>query len=310
MNRADTARAVAPARTAATERTARAATPARAALAGNPSDGYGGAVLAVTLDEWQAEVGIEPAERLEVTPPSDLVAAAAERFAREVHPGACRTAIRWRTTIPRGVGLGGSSAIVIATVRALAGLLKVTIDPAALADFALAVETEELGIAAGLQDRVAQAYGGLTFMEFAEPRHYESLDPALLPELLIAWRADAAADSGGVHGSLRERHALGEAAVLGAIEELAHAARAAREALLAEDRAAFAATLDRSFELRRAMMELDPRCVEMVDAARAAGAASNYTGSGGAIVAVARDGAGLAPARERLERLGCKTAGA
>ncbi len=88
---------------------------------------------------------------------------------------------------------------------------------------ALAVETDELGIAAGLQDRVTQAHGGLMFMDFspsAGAHAYERLDPALLPPLLIAWRADAGGDSGAVHAPLRERHARGEPVVVDALQEL------------------------------------------------------------------------------------------
>jgi len=44
---------------------------------------------------------------------------------------------------------------------------------------ALAVETEDLGIAAGLQDRVAQAYQGLVFMDFERGRNAR-LDASLL----------------------------------------------------------------------------------------------------------------------------------
>jgi hypothetical protein len=85
---------------------------------------------------------------------------------------------------------------VIATLRALGQLHQVDLRPAALAAFALAVETEDLGIAAGPQDRVAQAYGGVTYMEFAAPPRYESL-PGRLPPLLIAWRATAAGGACG-----------------------------------------------------------------------------------------------------------------
>ena len=47
--------------------------------------------------------------------------------------------------------------------------------------------------------------------------------------------------------------------------------------------------MDRSFDLRARMMPLDSRHVAMIDCARGAGAAANYTGSGGAIVAVCVD---------------------
>ena len=56
----------------------------------------------------------------------------------------------------------------------------------------------------------------------------------------------------------------------------------------------FAACVDGTFDVRGRMMALDPLCVEMIEAARGAGASANYTGSGGAIVAVCRDEAGTA----------------
>src|SRR5437660_886870 len=129
--------------------------PARAALAGNPSDGYGGAVLALALPGFGATARASPATETTVTPPSEPVAATVRRLARR-HPRAPAAAVTWQTSIPRGVGLGGSSAIVIATLRALGGLQEAVMPDADLAEVALAVETEELGIAAGLQDRVAQ----------------------------------------------------------------------------------------------------------------------------------------------------------
>ena len=88
--------------------------PARAALAGNPSDGYGGAVLAVAVPEYRARAVAARATKLTVDPPSRLVRATVRRFAQAIEPAARDTAIRWTTSIPRAVGLGGSSAIVIA----------------------------------------------------------------------------------------------------------------------------------------------------------------------------------------------------
>ncbi len=140
----------------------RGAAAARAALAGNPSDGYGGAVLAVTVPALRAEAVARHCAASGVQPGNLLVEATIRRFARELASRADATGVTWRTTIPRGVGLGGSSAIVIATIRALCQLHGVALTATELAGFALAVETDELGIAAGLQDRVAQSYDGLT----------------------------------------------------------------------------------------------------------------------------------------------------
>jgi glucuronokinase len=92
------------------------------------------------------------------------------------------------------------------------------------------------------------------------------------------------------------------------MEQLAGAARTAREALLAGDLERFAGCVDRSFDARAQMLELDPRCVEMVMAARNEGAAANYTGSGGAIVAVCRDSLHAAEVARAVERTACRAA--
>jgi glucuronokinase len=270
----------------------------RAALAGNPSDGYGGAVLAVCVPELVAHAEAGPAARGLSEPHSDLVEAAVARFGL----GAC--AVRWTTTVPREVGLAGSSAIVTATVRALCVLHGRELAPAELAELVLAVEVEDLGIAAGPQDRYAQAHEGLVLMDFAGARpRVERLDPGLLPALYLAWRPDAAETSHAVHGGLRARAA--EPRLRAGMARLADHARAAAGALRIGDHGAFARALDGSFDERAALMELDPRHVAMVQAARGAGASANYAGSGGAIVGTLPVG-GFEPVAGALRALGCE----
>jgi glucuronokinase len=292
----------------------RGAACARAALAGNPSDGYGGAVLAFTFSQRRALATATMAPRLSSEPRSELVEATVRRFARDLHPAAVETAVEWTTDIPRGVGLGGSSAIVIATLNALCDLYQVTPGPRRLAALALAVEAEDLGIAAGLQDRVAQTHGGLTFMDFDSSRcagdgqgQYERLSPPSLPPLLIAWCDDAADDSGTVHAPLQVRFARGEAAVVDGMAALAQLAREARDAVLAGDTPALARCADLSFDARRQMLALHPRHVQMVDCARACGVGANYTGSGGAVVGVCRDEHQREQAITALQQIGAAT---
>ena len=64
--------------------------------------------------------------------------------------------------------MGGSSAIITAALRALCAYFNVEIPPAVQATLALETETRELGVPAGLQDRVIQAYEGLVYMDFAK----------------------------------------------------------------------------------------------------------------------------------------------
>jgi glucuronokinase len=269
--------------------------PARTALAGNPSDGYGGAVLSVALPQFGARAVARAGSQLEITPPSRLVEATALKFARELAPAAASSAIEWTTTVPERVGLGGSSAIVIACLRALCALHRVELGRDRVAAFALAVEREDLRIPGGRQDQTVESYGGLMLMDFGTGIH-EQLDPRLLAPLVIAWHEEYAESSGIVHTDLRARWTSGERIVREMMKELAALAHEAGRAVTASDRKTFARCVDRSFDLRAQLLELEPRHVAMVTVARAAGAAANYSGSGGAVVAVC-DGQ---PHRERV----------
>ncbi len=269
---------------------AKSRAPARTALVGNPSDGYGGAVLAVCLDQLGASAAAVPAPRSRAEPPSLLVDATVRRFAREYSGAALASAVEWSTSIPEGVGLGGSSAIVIAVARALCGLCGVAVGHDELAAFALSVEREDLGIPGGRQDQTAECYGGLTLMDFASDTH-QRIDPSLLPPLVVAWREDCSEHSGIVHGDLRARWARGDRLVRDAIAELAVLAHDAGRALADGARGEFRRCVDRSFDLRAQILALDSRHVAMIERARAAGASANYSGSGGAIVAACDDDA-------------------
>ena len=328
---------------------------ARAALAGNPSDGYGGAVLAVALGAQRATATAVRGRGVVVEPEAELVRATVARFAAQLAPQARDVTVRWSTGIPRAVGLGGSSAIVIAVLRALGELFAVAPQlgglappqqppqnpqlgglappqqppqnpqlgglappqqpprnpgPAALAELALSIEVDDLGTAAGLQDRVAQAFGGVTFMDFSvTPPAYDALDPATLPPLVVAWRSESGGHSDAVHAPLRDRFERGEPVVVNGLRRLADHAHNAEQALRSGDRVGFARAVDGSFDARRSMLALDPRHVAMIDRARSAGAAANYTGSGGAIVAVCSDDAHQKRVTSALRSLSCETIG-
>jgi glucuronokinase len=322
-------------------RLVRAQANARAALVGNPSDGYGGRTISFTFRQFAARATVYEWPRLEIVPGREdqvsfasldelvdevrgngyygglrVVTAAMVRFADwcaangvELEPR--NVSVRYETDIPRGVGLGGSSAIATAVVRALCGFHGVRIPPEQLPSVVLAAETEELGIAAGLQDRVAQAYEGLTYMDFdpalvAERGHgrYERLDPTLLPPLRVAFLAAAAQPSHEAHRAVRNRFRAGDEAVTAAMSEIAALATEAREALEAGERGRLGELMDRNLDLRASVFELDPRHLAMVDAARAAGAHCNYAGSGGALVLLP-DPARGAELEGELGTLGC-----
>jgi glucuronokinase len=286
-------------------RSARGSALARAALLGNPSDGFGGATLSFTFAEYAAHVTVTEAETPGIRPADPdgarLIEATVARFARHRRVRETPLAIDYRSTIPRQVGLGGSSAIVVATLRALCSLTTTHLEPDELAAVALAVEAEDLGISAGPQDRVAQAYEGLVFMDFAPGRQrHEPLDPALLPPLYVAYLREGAEHSGVLHAELRARD---EADIAERMRRLAELARRGREALLEQDHAELARLIDRNLEERRALRAVDEGSAALAEAARAVGACANLAGSGGAIVGVCASPVQLESLRAALKEL-------
>ncbi len=282
---------------------------ARVALAGNPSDGYGGRTLAVTVCDFAATATAEAGgdeDRLDPPGPggAELMAATLARLRQ--HTGAAApVGLTCRTSVPREVGLAGSSAIVIACARAFLALQAVSLPADELARLALAVETDDLGIAAGLQDRIVQSRETLVAMDFGAPPSFEELDPALLPPLFVAWHPDAATPSGIAHAELKARHAAGDPQVTAALARLADLASQARQALLHGSAADFAATLDASFEERLGIMPVDEHTAAMVELARQHGAAANSAGSGGAIVGTVPND-GWTALEQKLRRAGAR----
>jgi D-glycero-alpha-D-manno-heptose-7-phosphate kinase len=68
---------------------------------------------------------------------------------------------------PIGAGLGGSSAVGVATVAAFAALGGQTMNPSAIAELSRSIEIGDVGIAGGRQDHYAAAYGGALGLRFS-----------------------------------------------------------------------------------------------------------------------------------------------
>jgi galactokinase/mevalonate kinase-like predicted kinase len=278
--------------------------PARAALAGNPSDVYGGAVVAAPVPDLAAFASTEPAERFSIraadTDLDRLLSAAARAFADAVGRPADVT-LSATTTIPRSVGLGGSSALIICALRALGATIDHRFEPVELAELALSVERDRLGIAAGLQDRLVQSVGRLVSMQF-DPVGYERLDPPDDLPLFVAWSTDGARTSDTVHRSLRRRYDAGDPHVITSLRGLARQAEDAAAAIADGDLERLGRAMSRTFEIRSMMVDVDITTTAMVRLAARHGAAANSAGSGGSIVGLARDRHHLAELEAAFDR--------
>ncbi|TWW81991.1 hypothetical protein D4764_01G0018060 [Takifugu flavidus] len=188
--------------------------------------------------------------------------------------------LRYDTNIPRQVGLAGSSAIVLATLKCLMKFYNITdndLPKPIRANFILNVETDELFITAGLQDRVVQVYEGLVYMDFSRTlmdEHgygsYVSMDMGALPPFWLAYLSDPS-DSGRIHSNIRQRWLSGEPLVVEAMRTFAELTDQARVALENRDWTTLAQLMDQNFELRRTVYTdecLGPGNLKMVRLAK------------------------------------------
>jgi glucuronokinase len=299
---------------------------ARAGFLGNPSDGYFGKTLSFAMSNFRARVLLYPSGRLEIKPSKadlpvfenldDLYRITRWRgyyggiriiqalivrlidYCREQGselPDRNFT-LEYESNVPQRLGLGGSSAIITASLRALCQYYKLDIPVPVQANLVLETETRELNVPAGLQDRVVQAYQGLVYMDFS--RHlmesrgfgeYERMDPALLPNVYVAYRTSLSEGTEVFHNNLRERWRRGDREVVEAMETWAGYAEQGRECLLQRDYARLDRLVDANFDLRARIYQIDKGNLEMVHTARSLGATANFAGSGGAIVGTYAD---------------------
>ncbi|KAI3939275.1 hypothetical protein MKX01_002143 [Papaver californicum] len=291
---------------------------ARVGLLGNPSDVYFGRTISFSLGNFWAIVRLEPSKYLIIQPhpTNDLVQFdSLDHLENNIELNGGKFTLSYDTNIPRQTGLSGSSAIVCAALNCFLDfynvrhLIKVEVRP----NLILSAE-RELGIVAGLQDRVAQVYGGLVYMDFDKESmdklghgKYTPMEIGLLPPLYLIY-AENPSDSGKVHSTVRQRWLNGDEFIISSMTEVADVALEGRTALLKKDCTKFAELMNRNFDIRRCMFgddALGSMNLEMVEVARRIGAASKFTGSGGAVIAYCPDG----PSQVKRLEDACQKAG-
>ncbi len=255
-------------------------------------------MVAIPVHDLCAFASVDPADTFSVRASDpdleQLLRATADAFAESVGLVDYGT-LSATTTIPRSVGLAGSSALIIAALRALAETSGHRFEPVELAELALSVERERMGVEAGLQDRLVQAVGEPVAMEF-DPVSFRPLRPSGELPLFVAWSTAGSESSDTVHRSLRRRFDAGDRHVVTSMSGLAEQARTAAAAIERGDLPRLAAAINRTFEIRALMVDIDPVTLTLAEIARCNGAAVNTAGSGGSVV-------GLAPTRDHLDRV-------
>jgi glucuronokinase len=299
---------------------------ARAGLLGNPSDGYFGKIIAVSVKNFSARVFLSDSTEIRIEPCAQdddiyrsgpdlveriklygyyggrrLVKAAVKTFfeycfSRNLPVAEKNFAIRYESDIPRQVGLGGSSAIIVAVMRSLIQYYGIDIPLELLPTMVLNAELKELGINAGFMDRVVQVYEGCVYMDLDRTLiqergygHYEKLDASRLPPLYLAYRPDLGKVSGAVLNDIRLAYDRGDAGVIGTLQRLAALAEEGRKDFVRQDLRRWPSMMDENFELRSRIMRISEPNLEMIWTARRCGASAKFAGSGGSIIGIYDD---------------------
>ncbi len=292
----------------------------RAALIGNPSDGYFGKTIAFPFGNFSATVELSESSDLKIVPceRERTMFASVNELVHEINEhgyyGGVRLvkatikqfydycamqnikltqqnfAINYQSNIPPRLGLAGSSAIVVGVLKSLAKFYEVEIPKPITANLALAAEKEELGIGAGLQDRVVQVYNTPVFMNFNEAimqqqgfGEYIPFDKNLLPNIYIAFRRSLSEGSEVSHNTFANRFKERNTDVLQAVQEWIQLADGTWSRLQQGNKQ-IDDLINRNFDVRKRVMNISKGNEALVETARSCGVSAKFTGSGGAVI--------------------------
>lgn len=319
---------------------------ARAGLLGNPSDGYYGKTIAFSMADFPATVTMfeSPEISFQAGEVDEGTFDGLDHLVHDIHHYGyyggirllkavtkvfveyCREngitlpkrnfTVRYRSTIPRLVGLGGSSAICTAMFKALMRFYEVPAEriPMALVPtLCWQAESVELGIHCGMQDRVIQIYQGMVYMDFEQDffeanryGRYTQITPPLPSNLYLAYDPDRAEFSGIYHRKLRVLFDEHKTDIVSAMGEFADLARQGFEAIQSQNAAKLKALIDANFDLRNRVFKPAEGNVRMVMQARKSGASAKFAGSGGAIVGTYDDVEMYSRLCDKLSEIGCR----
>ncbi len=296
----------------------RSRAPLRIGLAGGGTDvspycdEFGGAVLNATID-YYAYASIEPFENGVVQIISSDRDQAAEYPAeaelppdgtldllKHVHNHAVRKfnncqplSVRLTThvDVPEGSGLGASSTLVVAALRAYAEWLNYPLDDYELAQDAYFIEREQAGLHGGRQDQYAAAFGGFNFMEFGRNgrvlvnplRIRESVISELEASILLFYTGASRASSAIIAEQSRNVE-MGNAEAVQAMHEIKQEALRMKESLLRGDFCLLHEVLRSSWESKKRMASqiVNDKIERIYAAALEAGAyCARISGAGG-----------------------------
>ena len=192
--------------------------------------------------------------------------------------------------IPQGTGLGSSSTVAVAVVKAISTACGLNLSRQEIAELAWYGEIDKLGMPIGKQDQYASSFGGLNVITFdrsgvaVEPLNIAPQTRQQLEQNTLLFFTGTARDSATILTYQRESSRRDEPQVIEALHAVKQAAAEVRDCLEQGDLTRFGQLLDRAWQHKKrfAAKVSNPFIDECYQRALDAGAlGGKITGAGG-----------------------------
>ena len=192
---------------------------------------------------------------------------------------------------PAGSGLGTSSTMVVAIVKAFAEWMSLPLGDYEIARLAYEVERKDLGLAGGKQDQYAASFGGFNFMEFLQndmvivnPLKVKRWIVDELESSLVLFFTGKSRSSAAIISEQQKNTSSGNKDAVEAMHRIKQSAVEMKNAILKGDIEEVARIMGQAWEDKKKMATsiTNPVIQEAMDTALASGAlAGKVSGAGG-----------------------------
>ena len=192
---------------------------------------------------------------------------------------------------PPGSGLGSSSTMVVAIVKAFVEWLNLPLGDYEIARLAYEIERKDLALSGGKQDQYAAAFGGFNYMEFLQsdlvivnPLKIKRWIVDELEASMVLYFTGASRSSAAIIDQQKKNTSSGNEKAIEAMHRIKKSAIDMKFALLKGDMQEFARILGEGWEDKKKMADAitNPMIQNVFDTAMSAGAlAGKVSGAGG-----------------------------